>query len=380
MIRVVLLCSNANPALRPTMLEVVSMLESQTIVQEVASDPGIPGKWNEPLIRRNFLPDEAELILSIPLSALSKRDLVLWHFDKNGIFSVKSAYRVAISAMRRFEASCSSGPHPRWKKLWCLQLPNKIKIFCWKACRNILPAKALLHKRGIIDSDVCPLCTEGPETVDHALWGCKNVKPEWSQCPLFSDLNKLKIAYFLERVIWVATVGNLENTNENQAKVSAKSSIEIKTWSHPTIGTFKVNVDAALDLGRGRFGAGIVIRDNTGRILKATALVFDGRVSADIAEAKAIYEGLLLAKKSGLHPLSIESDSLNVVRLCKCEITTRSDVFNVIRDVQILLNRDGMTSISHIPRICNRVAHEVARRAIGLENSVFLDDPSPFWL
>ncbi|KAK0583943.1 hypothetical protein LWI29_005441 [Acer saccharum] len=243
--------------------------------------------------------------------------------------------------MKRFEASCSSGPHPRWKKLRCLQLPNKIKIFCWKACRNILPAKALLHKRGIIDSDLCPLCTEGPETVDHALWGCKNVKPEWSQCPLFSDLNKLKIAYFLERVIWVATVGNLEN---------------------------------------GQVWCRIVIRDNTGRILKATALVFDGRVSADIAEAKAIYEGLLLAKKSGLHPLSIESDSLNVVRLCKCEITTRSDVFNVIRDVQILLNRDGMTSISHIPRICNMVAHEVARRAIGLENSVFLDDHSPFWL
>ncbi|KAK4857955.1 hypothetical protein QYF36_008682 [Acer negundo] len=43
MIRVALLCSNADPAMRPTMSEVVSMLESQTIVQEVASDPGIYG-------------------------------------------------------------------------------------------------------------------------------------------------------------------------------------------------------------------------------------------------------------------------------------------------------------------------------------------------
>ncbi|TXG47724.1 hypothetical protein EZV62_027018 [Acer yangbiense] len=43
MIRVAILCSNADPALRPTMSEVVSMLESQTIVQEVASDPGIYG-------------------------------------------------------------------------------------------------------------------------------------------------------------------------------------------------------------------------------------------------------------------------------------------------------------------------------------------------
>ncbi|KAK3206710.1 hypothetical protein Dsin_020756 [Dipteronia sinensis] len=43
MIRVALLCSNADRALRPTMSEVVSMLESQTIVREVASDPGIYG-------------------------------------------------------------------------------------------------------------------------------------------------------------------------------------------------------------------------------------------------------------------------------------------------------------------------------------------------
>ncbi|KAL5772115.1 hypothetical protein ACOSP7_011714 [Xanthoceras sorbifolium] len=43
MIRVALLCSNADPALRPTMLEVVGMLEAQTTVQEVASDPSIYG-------------------------------------------------------------------------------------------------------------------------------------------------------------------------------------------------------------------------------------------------------------------------------------------------------------------------------------------------
>lgn len=39
-IKVALLCTNASPALRPTMLEVVSMLEGHTIVQEVISDPG----------------------------------------------------------------------------------------------------------------------------------------------------------------------------------------------------------------------------------------------------------------------------------------------------------------------------------------------------
>ncbi|KAJ0018456.1 hypothetical protein Pint_10292 [Pistacia integerrima] len=40
-IKVALLCSNASPELRPTMSEAVSMLEAQSIVQEVISDPSI---------------------------------------------------------------------------------------------------------------------------------------------------------------------------------------------------------------------------------------------------------------------------------------------------------------------------------------------------
>ena len=43
MIKVGLLCSNANPAMRPTMSEAVSMLEAQITIQEVASDPSIYG-------------------------------------------------------------------------------------------------------------------------------------------------------------------------------------------------------------------------------------------------------------------------------------------------------------------------------------------------
>ncbi|TXG67779.1 hypothetical protein EZV62_009054 [Acer yangbiense] len=263
---------------------------------------------------------------------------------------------------------------------------------------------------------------EGPETVDHALWRCKCVKPEWIQCPLFSDLNKLKIDDFHERVSWVASVANSETlinfiitawlvwnnrnqslfgdkakcwgdswskatlflsggkTIERQNNSSALPSHVIKNWSPPSFGTIKINVDAALDVGRNRFSAGIVIRDSSGRILKAAALVFKGRTSVDIAEAKAIYEGILLATTSGLQSLSIESDSLNVVRLCNGEISTRNDVFNVICDIQFLLSRERKISISYIPRSCNMVAHEVARRAIGLENSVIMYDPYPIWL
>lgn len=42
-IKIALLCTNASPVLRPTMSEVVSMLEGNTVVEELISDPGIFG-------------------------------------------------------------------------------------------------------------------------------------------------------------------------------------------------------------------------------------------------------------------------------------------------------------------------------------------------
>jgi hypothetical protein len=43
MIKLALLCTNASPSLRPAMSEVVSMLEGQTSIQEMISDPSIFG-------------------------------------------------------------------------------------------------------------------------------------------------------------------------------------------------------------------------------------------------------------------------------------------------------------------------------------------------
>eukprot|EP00258_Populus_trichocarpa_P021156 XP_024437175.1 probable LRR receptor-like serine/threonine-protein kinase At1g29720 [Populus trichocarpa] len=43
MIKLALLCTNTSPSLRPAMSEVVSMLEGQTSIQEMISDPSIYG-------------------------------------------------------------------------------------------------------------------------------------------------------------------------------------------------------------------------------------------------------------------------------------------------------------------------------------------------
>ncbi|KAK0585538.1 hypothetical protein LWI29_030060 [Acer saccharum] len=68
------------------------------------------GVWNENLMRQSFFKEEAEAILSIPLSGFILNDSLLWHYEISGNYSVKSGYKLAMSLISN--PSCS-GLSPR---------------------------------------------------------------------------------------------------------------------------------------------------------------------------------------------------------------------------------------------------------------------------
>jgi len=51
------------------------------------------GQWDEQLVRQIFWPQDVELILSISVH-VEMDDVVAWHYDTRGQFSVRSAYKV----------------------------------------------------------------------------------------------------------------------------------------------------------------------------------------------------------------------------------------------------------------------------------------------
>ena len=51
------------------------------------------GGWNESLIRASFTNDVASAIIAIPLSNSVVEDRVVWRLEKQGRFSMKTAYR-----------------------------------------------------------------------------------------------------------------------------------------------------------------------------------------------------------------------------------------------------------------------------------------------
>ena len=74
-----------------------------------------------------------------------------------------------------------------WKQIWGLNCPNKVRMFMWKACSNILPTKHKLRARGNGKDDMCDL-GRGCESSGHILWGCKVAREVWSNTRLMLPL------------------------------------------------------------------------------------------------------------------------------------------------------------------------------------------------
>lgn len=55
------------------------------------------GNWNVEIIQANFLPQDVEAILNIPLNSNGGEDFLAWALEKSGNYSVKSVYRSLVT-------------------------------------------------------------------------------------------------------------------------------------------------------------------------------------------------------------------------------------------------------------------------------------------
>ena len=90
--------------------------------------------------------EEADLILSIPLSLFHHPDSLIWAKDSKGLFSTKSGYFVARSCPgMKGEKATGSMVSERtkflWKALWRAKVLGKVKICVWRGCLKALPTK-----------------------------------------------------------------------------------------------------------------------------------------------------------------------------------------------------------------------------------------------
>lgn len=83
-------------------------------------------------------------------------------------------------------------------------LHKKLRFSYGSFCHDILPVKENLRKRRLSEEGVCPVCKQGPETVEHTLLQCQWTRPVWFglQCGIrMENCNSSSITAWLEESI-----------------------------------------------------------------------------------------------------------------------------------------------------------------------------------
>ncbi|XP_020096969.1 uncharacterized protein LOC109716078, partial [Ananas comosus] len=203
-------------------------------------------------------------------------DKWVWSLHPQGKARAGSVY----SFLNGHTDNCWDG----WKQLWGLAVAPRVKTFLWKYFWKRLPTKDFLQQRGLTQSNLCALCGEAAENIQHLFFQCRYSKEVWhifqldwgkvinvqqlhDGCWLTSKVpNDLKA--MIASILWCiwksrcATLFNCESfiaptifrcamtfwnaynpTNKPTNKFAKQSTMDVETivkWDPPPPGCFKI--------------------------------------------------------------------------------------------------------------------------------------------
>ncbi|KAK1361429.1 hypothetical protein POM88_045903 [Heracleum sosnowskyi] len=135
---------------------------------------------NRELIQQCFLIPDSQLILTIPLGPFDHSDAWFWHYNKNGCYSVRSGYNLALRVDRASPSSSTKVLSAWWRSFWEIKIPHKILTFGWRGFQEILPTTKGLRRRNVAPHIDCPLCRFGEDSNAHAVFWCPFTQEVWA--------------------------------------------------------------------------------------------------------------------------------------------------------------------------------------------------------
>ncbi|CAL1378184.1 unnamed protein product [Linum trigynum] len=129
-----------------------------------------------------FDPPTCRAIKTIPLPRCPVEDRLIWHASPDGVFSVKSAYHLAVSLEKRrgvWKSTVSWMDRSSWIRVWEADIPPKLRVFLWQILNRILPTtEALIGKQAPVNPR-CPVCWASSETMEHLFLECPVARALW---------------------------------------------------------------------------------------------------------------------------------------------------------------------------------------------------------
>ncbi|GAU38215.1 hypothetical protein TSUD_226360 [Trifolium subterraneum] len=202
--------------------------------------------WNIVKVRNLFSRDVAEKIMETPLVRV-REDKVVWEEERNGCYSVKSGYKLA---MRYLIGSDKYHVMGNWNGIWKAQAPHKARHLLWRLCRGCLPTRSRLLERRVECTLNCPVCDEEIEDELHILFRCAVARDSWSAAGLSSVLHNATYQQTnaMDRIFVVCS-------NESSDTVGRVTMLLWCIWQNRNDKLWNDNVQMPRQIGRHAFDA-----------------------------------------------------------------------------------------------------------------------------
>ncbi|KAL6522139.1 hypothetical protein OROMI_032016 [Orobanche minor] len=384
-------------------------MNEEAVVRELMRDDH--GGWDVQLVQQIFSAPEVRTIINMPFSS-SRRDRLMWNFEKNGIYSAKTGY---IEWMKHIERAYVTPRENKWKWAWKLNVSPKVQLFVWRVLKGILPTNVNLIIKFVNVEPGCVGCGGDYETTEHALMECPCVADCWSSLhfvvPVLNDQERMdewllrgmtgwsveeteSVVTLMWAIWYMRNQKVFQRSTPSSEKITSvalrhlydyraatkKSPVQLHVqrddrWCPPEGGTFKLNADASCQLGIGT-GVGGLVRDEYGVVEWIFAQKLMECLPIEVAEANAILIGVRCAVDKGVRRVVIETDSQIVYYALMRDGEDLSHFGGLIFDIKSACAAFVFVSFNWVRRSGNHVAHCLSRFAFGC-SSLFCSSSIP---
>ena len=292
-----------------------------------------------------------------------------------------------------------------------------MKVLLWRAGLDALPSRTNLVKRRVSCDPICPSCGQEEESTFHALWSCPALVEVWSlhfawlirqtrSCSNFLDIVQMccsrseSFAMFaiITSLIW--TRRNRLRVGETPLPLQKINSVAFDSlqefqeaslsrcgpslppcsvnWSPPPVSWVKVNFDGALFKESDSAGLGVIIRNDLGQVMAASAQTIPLPTSVETVEVLAARNAICLARELQFNKIIIEGDSEVVIKTLNRSSASSTSFGHLIRDIKCAAAAFSEIKFCHTRRQGNKVAHAIARSACNFSPFiVWMEDVPP---
>ena len=149
-------------------------------------------------------------------------------------------------------------------------------------------------------------------------------------------------------------------------------------WSPPPTKNFKANFDGATFKEIHKAALGVIIQNSLGQPIASLSELVNLPYSSDIVEAMAVSRAIYFAQEIGLNSFILEDDSKAVIKCLRSDDDSFSPFGHILAAAKATTKTSCCISFSHIRRLSNSVAHNLAKHARYVRDfSVWMEDVPP---